>query len=107
MSETDEFFEALEKIAAEDKAMRELAPAMEEPPALPYVPPPGTKQIHCPKCGNRLALEGFTITDHGNETWSADPSIECAWDCGAYFFVTHGMIEWFSEHRRKLTRPTT
>lgn len=52
------------------------------------------KKIKCPKCGRPLALEGFEVTEHPDKTWSAEPSVECSWDCGANFFVTRGMIEW-------------
>lgn len=52
------------------------------------------KTIACPKCHQRLSFEGFIITTHEDETWSCDPSVDCSWDCGAVFFITHSQVEW-------------
>jgi hypothetical protein len=44
-----------------------------------------------------MTLDDFEITKHEDETWTAEPSIICPWDCGAYFFITRSKIEWVKQ----------
>jgi hypothetical protein len=52
------------------------------------------KKIGCPKCRELMTLDGFEVITHEDDTWTAEPSIICPWDCGANFFVTRSKVEW-------------
>ena len=52
-----------------------------------------TRIVSCPECSQRMTLDEFEITVHEDGSWSADPALECPWDCGTHFFITRSMFE--------------
>jgi hypothetical protein len=55
------------------------------------------KKIACPRCREHMTLDDFEIVEHEDETWTANPSIVCPWDCGANFFITRSKVEWVKQ----------
>jgi hypothetical protein len=44
------------------------------------------RRILCPLCAQGMQLDAFTITEHEDQTWSADPCVICP-TCGAHFSI--------------------